>query len=130
MSDSQCNSESCQIACHSQECSPKTILPFMAYSTIHKAASLMVSRLCLVLFHHSTEKCPIGCEWEPTAGTGAIRHLAYIKNIASLCVHVQHVVTMSWLFVCFNKSHPITWKLCVKYYYRNGLQRPFCMAAL
>ena len=34
----------------------------------HRAAGLMASRLCLVLFHCSTEKCPIDCEWEPAVG--------------------------------------------------------------
>ena len=28
---------------------------------------------------------------------------------------LTHTRAMSWLFVCLNKSHPITWELCVKY---------------
>ena len=32
-------------------------------SAVHKTAGLTVSQFCLVLFHRSTEKCHIGCEW-------------------------------------------------------------------
>ena len=50
-------------------------------STIYKAAGLMVPSCSIIWlvqlqlqFHHSSEKCPIGCEWELAAGTASGGH--------------------------------------------------------